>query len=275
MSRKRNMINCKICGHTVEKLFVAKVLNKYNVEYFYCLNCGFIQTEEPYWLKEAYLNPVSHADTGVLSRTLNLGKKLTVILFFLFSKNAKQYNYLDYGGGYGLLVRLMRDIGFNFYWFEKYTQNLFAKGFEYRGGSIKAITAFEVFEHLLDPKEAMSYCSKEVKCNTIIFSTLLYGEEPPNPENWWYYAFQTGQHISFYNLKTLKYLAEKHNLNLLTNEENIHVLTSIKRSNSVFKFLITFSSYLFFAVRKTLKSKTFEDYKVISKYMNRNPIREY
>ncbi len=38
--------------------------------------------------------------------------------------------FLDYAGGYGVFTRLMRDIGFDFYWHDPYTQNLFANGFE-------------------------------------------------------------------------------------------------------------------------------------------------
>ena len=37
---------------------------------------------------------------------------------------------VDYGGGYGLLVRLMRNSGFDFYRYDPYCANFFAKGFE-------------------------------------------------------------------------------------------------------------------------------------------------
>jgi uncharacterized Zn finger protein len=43
--------NCKICGHLSQKFDVAKILNKYNVNYYCCLECGFVQTDEPYWLE--------------------------------------------------------------------------------------------------------------------------------------------------------------------------------------------------------------------------------
>ena len=45
---------CKICDSNSHYFATAKVLQKYNVDYFQCSNCGFVQTEEPYWLDEAY-----------------------------------------------------------------------------------------------------------------------------------------------------------------------------------------------------------------------------
>ena len=67
---------------------------------------------------------------------------------FFYKKNEK---FLDYGGGSGLFVRLMREKGFNFYYYYKYSLNIFAKGFEVdlkNNFSFEVITVFEVFEHL-------------------------------------------------------------------------------------------------------------------------------
>lgn len=68
-----------------------------------------------------------------------------------FNKDAK---FLDYAECYGVFVRLMRDIGFDFYWQDKYTQNLFARGFEYNGNdAIESITTLRVLEHFANPIE--------------------------------------------------------------------------------------------------------------------------
>jgi hypothetical protein len=55
---------CKICGETAQEQFKAKILKKYNISYFYCNNRGFLQTEELYWIQEAYKNPINKSDTG-------------------------------------------------------------------------------------------------------------------------------------------------------------------------------------------------------------------
>jgi len=126
-------MNCKICGQDNKIFFNAKILNKYDVEYFHCDNCGFLQTEEPYWLEEAYNESINVSDTGYMQRNIILSKKLTILLSLLFDKNTK---FLDYAGGYGVFVRLMRDIGFDFYWQDKFSKNLLARGFEYNEGGV-------------------------------------------------------------------------------------------------------------------------------------------
>ena len=126
-------MNCKICNKKSNYIFNAKILNKYNIEYYHCPNCGFLQTEEPFWLEEAYKESINISDTGIMVRNLYLSKITTLIIYFLFDKNKK---FLDYAGGYGIFVRLMRDIGFDFYWYDKYSENLLARGFEYKNGGV-------------------------------------------------------------------------------------------------------------------------------------------
>jgi hypothetical protein len=92
-------MNCKICGNKTEEKFKAKIINKYEVKYFYCQNCNFLSTENPYWLDEVYKLPINISDTGYLQRNINLLKKLIILLILFFDKNAK---YLDYAGGYVL-----------------------------------------------------------------------------------------------------------------------------------------------------------------------------
>jgi len=41
-------MNCKIYNHKAKNIFTSKILNKYNVKYYYCNHCDFLQTEEPF-----------------------------------------------------------------------------------------------------------------------------------------------------------------------------------------------------------------------------------
>ncbi len=50
-----------------------------------------------------------------------------------------------------MFTRLMRDYGFDFLHYDKHTQNLFARGFEFHDEKIEAITCFECFEHFVNP----------------------------------------------------------------------------------------------------------------------------
>jgi 2-polyprenyl-3-methyl-5-hydroxy-6-metoxy-1,4-benzoquinol methylase len=131
---------------------------------------------------------------------------------------------------------MMRDYGFDFYWQDKYCNNLLAQGFEYIKDSSEydAVTAFEVLEHVTNPVEFIKNAMLETGTDTIIFSTLLYEGPPPNPNDWWYYAFQTGQHIGFFQKKTLKIIGEKLRLNFYS-ANKIHILSRKKISETLLK----------------------------------------
>jgi len=172
------------------------------------------------------MNAIAGLDIGYVSRNLFFRNIVASILKKkIFNPNGK---FLDYGGGYGLFVRLMRDEGFDFYRQDAYCKNLFAQYFDVeKTESYDLITAFEVFEHLENP---LSEIEKMLQySNSILFSTELQpGIEIKSVNDWWYFVPETGQHISFYTKKSLQYLAEKFNLNLYTNNRDFHLFTNEK-----------------------------------------------
>lgn len=220
-------MNCSICKNTSTQLFRTKVLEKYDVNYFQCNNCGFIQTEHAHWLKEAYSNAITSLDIGLVSRNLFYAPKTDLIINLFFNSGTQ---FLDYGGGYGMFVRMMRDKGFNFYRQDIYCENLFAKNFDVtnldanKQSSFELLCAFEVFEHLENPLveiEKMFAYSKN-----ILFSTEL---QPPqklsNPKEWWYFTPETGQHISLYSERSLQLIAEKFNTKYYKINNSLHLFS--------------------------------------------------
>lgn len=248
-------MKCKICNTDNGACFSSKILNRYSVDYFHCKNCNFIQTEEPYWLDEAYARPVNMTDTGYIDRNLSLSKKMTILLFCNFKKDAM---FLDYAGGYGVFVRLMRDVGFNYFWDDKYTTNLFASGFEWGNGDkdIEAITVFECFEHFKDPIGEIQDLLK--KSRNIILSTTLVPEPIPGPGDWWYYGLDHGQHISFYTENTFNFIANEFGLNY-RHCDNIHFLTDKRIPSYKIKMLKLTRLGLHTIIKRKLRSKTWED----------------
>jgi len=260
-------MNCKICGHPADFFSSTKILQKYSIKYYRCSYCGFVQTEYPYWLEEAYSRPINISDTGIMARNIQNTHFASALLGFCFNSDGK---FVDYGGGYGIFVRMMRDQGFDFYRDDKYCANLFANGFDSSDSGtdfFDLLTAFEVFEHFVDPSEELEKLL--TKSDSILFSTTIIPDDPPKPTEWWYYGLEHGQHISRLRVKSLKTLAAQRRLNFLTNYNNKHLITSRKLPHWFFKLLSknVISKNLSIFIRR--KSFTIHDYEKISgRYLN-------
>ncbi len=221
-------MNCKICSQNTEKIFTRKVLSKYDVSYFRCINCHFIQTEEPFWLEEAYgLGAISALDVGIISRNAFLAKKTDEILDKLFPE-LETFIGVDYGGGQGIFVRMMRDIGYNFYRQDLYAENLYTKYFDItdlpKDTHFTILTAFEVFEHLPKPIEEIKKMFDY--SDILLFSTELQpSDKVVEIENWWYIVPETGQHVALYHKNTFKEIATSLNAHFYTNSHNLHILS--------------------------------------------------
>ena len=251
---------CLICGQEMNYAFSNIALQKHKFDAASCANCGFLQIVDPHWLQEAYSNAIADADTGLVARNILICNQLKTLLYYMFGNNG---SYVDFGGGTGLLVRLMRDAGLDFYWHDQYCQNIHARGFEFIADRKKyvALTAFEVLEHVQDPILFLNDAIEKTKSRLIIFSTECYEGLPPAPDDWWYYGFSRGQHISFYQQNTLKYIGDKFNLSFVTNG-SLHMYCEPelkKRIDKYFGSLLTKKIALFNA-RKHLLSKTWADH---------------
>ena len=167
----------QICHQENPKALDGLILGKYTVSYFHCSSCGFLQTEEPYWLEEAYQNPITFSDVGYVYRNKRFVRILSCLFYVLFGKKGR---YLDFAVGYGLFVRVMRDIGFDYYWADKYSQNLFASGFEDNfDNNYQVITLFETVEHFVNPKKELFFLANH--SDLLIFSTEFYPKSSPKP----------------------------------------------------------------------------------------------
>lgn len=226
-------MNCKICDTITKDYSVKKVLNRYDVNYYRCPFCNFIQTENPYWLNEAYSNAITKLDIGLVYRNEYLTPIVSTIINLFYNGKGP---FLDYGGGYGLFVRMMRDRGFDFYRQDIYCENLFAKLFDLsdiqQEKKFGMVTAFEVFEHLKDPIEELSKILKY--SDTILFTTELQPDDHSSLKEWWYIAPETGQHISLYSKKSLIAMADRFGLQLLS-FRNVHMFSERKKSKLLYR----------------------------------------
>ena len=253
------MKKCIICQNQTTKVFENKILTKYCVDYFLCNNCGFLQTEKPYWIEEAYSDAIATADTGLVLRNQTIQRRLSVLLYLLFGKDG---HYVDIAGGTGLLVRMMRDIGFDFYWKDSYCRNIHARGFEFetRLNPCNSVTAFEVIEHLENPVSFIVDALNQADSKTFIFTTELFNGPPPAPDTWWYYTPDTGQHISFYQQKTLQNIANQLGFRFYTSA-GIHMMSEKIISPAIYALAVGRTYRLAFPfVKGIMNSKTTDDH---------------
>jgi hypothetical protein len=130
---------CWICDGTCTALGEAAVLGD-AVHFLQCGQCGSVRSEEPFWLEQAYSRPTP--DLGLVDRNLHQSRAIRFIYAALGGKG----KLLDFGGGTGLLVRLLRDRGVDAWWNDPMATNQMARGFESQLTDVHwtAITAIEV-----------------------------------------------------------------------------------------------------------------------------------
>ncbi len=255
-------MKCPVCSGLMKACFTAQVLNQYNAQYEVCNECGFLRAHEPHWLEHAYSSAIAQADTGLVMRNIAIACKLAAVLYWVLNERGGG-RYLDAAGGYGMLTRLMRDFGFDFYWHDKYCTNLHVPGFDYKPsyGPCGAVTAMEVLEHVTDPVAFIEETFAFSGANALLFTTELYEGAPPEPDSWWYYTFSTGQHIGFFQRRTLQAIADRLGLHFAS-ANGLHILSKTAVNERLLgrvtsRWLALIAPWW---VRRRLGSKTLSDH---------------
>ncbi len=213
-------MNCPLCDAPMQPFGELRLLGKYDARYLRCTDCGYVRVEDPHWLEEAYATPLS-TDTGRVTRNIELADRVGPLIDLCWPRAQR---FLDYGGGDGLFVRLMRDRGYDFRWHDPYSAPVFA-GVPRADmdQTFDVATAFEVFEHAPDPVAFVS--DLLARAPVLIFSTELVPETDNRPGEWHYYAPEDGQHISFLTNRGLQCLARKLGVDAASDGRWLHVLS--------------------------------------------------
>jgi hypothetical protein len=200
------MNECRLCGGSTKHLWNRLTLARHDVAYFECESCGSLQTETPYWLDDAYAVTGIWADTGACQRSFDSALMMSTVLQILeFPQEAP---CLDYGAGLGLFGRLMRDRGWSYFAYDKYSTLFYMDAFVATPASMpwSLVSAFEVFEHFTNPAESLAEIL-EAASDYVFFTTDLWRGQG---RGWDYLAPIVGQHVFFYTLAALDLTGRKH-----------------------------------------------------------------
>ena len=250
---------CRLCSSNIENPIFSGLIFNNSVKYFECQTCAYVQTEYPHWLDKAYSSAINNCDTGIMARNQsNVG----LVLATLSMLGKIDGTVVDCAGGYGILVRLLRDRGIEALWADPYCKNLLAVGFEHTGERANLITAFEAFEHFVDP---MAEAEKLFSiAPNLLISTEVMATPAPALDQWWYYGLDHGQHIGFYRLKTLQILAKKFKKHFISNGKNYHLFTENPFNESLWSLNIRIARKIPFLYTRGLTSKVWQDFEKMS-----------
>lgn len=250
---------CRVCNAATKVIFTGTLL-KNNVEYLECQICGYVQTTTPHWLDSAYAEPINDSDTGILRRNQDNARIVLGVMFMLGNLNG---TVVDCAGGYGILVRLLRDYGINALWSDPHCENLLARGFEHATEKATLVTSFEAFEHFLNPADELDRMLEMAP--NVLFSTEIIPDPAPKQDDWWYYGKEHGQHVGFFRIRTLEKLARERGKFLLTNGTSYHLVTERPISNICWHLMLRGNRALPILLKHRLTSKTLLDHSFMTK----------
>jgi hypothetical protein len=206
---KADSIVCRLCAARANFVFSRTGDDGVAISCYACAGCDSLQTEEPYWIDALYANSSGASNLGLdvwaVDRCMN-ARIATALLWKLGRFTSQRDRLLDWGGGPGLLVRMLRDIGINAFLYDKYSPNHYATGFtRSETEHYSFITAFEVFEHFANPATDLEPILA-MNPRFLLVSTCLYRGQGPD---WAYLGPPKSEHVFFYSEKALHLIAQR------------------------------------------------------------------
>ena len=197
-------MNCLLC-HTDS--------NPFELDTFMCPECHLVfknpgtfnSTEKDIERYSTHNN--DSTDQGYLDF---LGRFVTPLKPFL----PRKFNALDFGCGPGpTLSLLLEEVGGTV---ENYDPLFFPDGHLLIPESYDLVTSTEVVEHFKTPRRDWETLIDLAKDNGVIAIMTLFYSPEIDFKKWWYKNDHT--HIVFYQQKTLEYIANEFNLEILYND---------------------------------------------------------
>ena len=227
---------CRVCRGDTSFFEVATIL-EFEARYMICNHCKSVQVSDPYWLASAHSEAISDLDIGLVSRT-TVASRLIISFFKL--QRIRKVSGIDWGGGTGLLTRMLRDSGLNVYSYDKYANQELANVFVADELSLKSkmtfASAIECFEHLTNPIDDLGNVSIDKDFLVLTTETLPDPTPLPSFNSWWYFMPETGQHVTFASSEGLRIFGRNLGFEFYLRVGDMHFFsrTKIKLSTQIF-----------------------------------------
>ncbi len=196
------------------------------IYYFLCPQCGFCFAPEMYkWDITEFENKIYNSDYVKVDPDYveTRPKSNAKFLIDIIGNKSTRIKHLDYGGGDGLLSKLLKDTGWQSTSYDPFVNRDVSLN---SLGKFDLITAFEVFEHVPQVKKLVADLSSLLVDNgVVLFSTLLSDKEIEAQKRitWWYASPRNG-HISLFSQKSLQILCAQENFQLGSFSSGFHAI---------------------------------------------------
>jgi SAM-dependent methyltransferase len=211
--RQKEPGDCRLCGGALAYRWTCPVMEgRYSADYYECLACQALQVPRPFWLDEAYRSehlPLAYnPDGGRFAR--NFCAYACFVALARAELVAPGAPVLDFGGGYGLLARMLRSGGYQAWQYDPHVATPFLASewtlpdlARLPPYSFDLVFALEVAEHLTEPHAVLGELARVVKPEgTLLLSTSIY-EPGLHDSRWPYLATTWGQHVTFWSRRAL------------------------------------------------------------------------
>jgi hypothetical protein len=215
-----DVITCPICKSPALRLFKVMIQSENSCDLFSCTKCEFAFYPDQNWIDKSFSEELNSLDIGATDRTLIAADYLSVLLK---AQKLSGGSILDYGGGYGLLCRIMRDRGFDFENYDPHTRQIFPTSGKTISNPLEqrydAVTLIEVALHFEDPVEEFK---RLLELSDLVFFTAVLTDDKLDSD-WWYLSLETGQHIALFSMKTLEEIANEVGVHVTTDGKFFHI----------------------------------------------------
>lgn len=235
--RKKKEYDCPICAAKGELLDTVD-LNKHcevskrgplpragvGVQYYLCSDCRFCWAPMMHaWSVDEFEEKIYNQDYVYVDPEYVESRPRTNSEMLIANiPHASSIRHLDYGGGNGMLSKLLNQAG----WQSSSYDPMVDHDVNIESlGKFDFITSFEVFEHVPDVHRLISDLGELIADDgIIIFSTITSDEfiTPGKKLNWWYAAPRNG-HISLFSQDALKRLGRSKNFQFTSFSPALHV----------------------------------------------------